>query len=129
MTDIEIISEKRWNSKSQIEQQWFELELPYYPINLQWDDCYCDICDDMSEFEVFCPMETEYMSYISLSNFHLDHTGFRLQLQWYEIDFLWDNWYRDNFREMFKFKVSNWTTVVWVRASVLSNKSSMRWLL
>ena len=22
--------------------------------NLQWDQCYSDICDDMSEFEVFC---------------------------------------------------------------------------
>ena len=104
------------------------------------------------------------MSYISLSNFHLDHSCFRLQLQWYEINFLWDDWNRDNFREMFKFEISVSNTIVWVRAyvnlinlqwddcysnisdemykfevsiwsemvwvaSVISYKSSMRWLL
>ena len=86
MTDIEIISEKRWNSKSQIEQQWFELELPYYPINLQWDDCYSDICDDMSEFEVFCSTRTKYGSSIALSNFQLDRNLFNFHLQWYWTD-------------------------------------------
>ena len=30
---------------------------------------------------------------------------------------------RGDFKEMFEFKISTWTTVVWVRASVLFNKS------
>ena len=33
-------------------------------INLQWDDCYSDNCDEMSKYEVFCPTRTEYVSYI-----------------------------------------------------------------
>ena len=53
MTNIERISNKCSNSKSQFELQWFELELPYYLINLWWDECYRDFCDDISEFEVF----------------------------------------------------------------------------
>ena len=129
MTNIEIISKKCSFSKSQSELQWYELELPCYLINLLWDDSYSDICDDMSEFEVFSSTRSKYGSSIALSNFHLDYTWFRLELQWYWIDFLWDSWYRDNFWEMFKFEISIWTTMVWVRASVLSNKSLMRWML
>ena len=98
-------------------------------ISLQWDDCYSHNCDEMSKYEMFCPTRTEYVSYIALSNFHLDYTRFMLQLQWGYIDFLWDNWYIDNFREMFKLEISVWTTMFWVRASVISYKSSMRWLL
>ena len=30
---------------------------------------------------------------------------------------------------MFKFEISVWTTMFWVRAYVISDKSSMRWLL
>ena len=69
--------------KSHFDLNWFELGLLSYLINLQWDDCYSDNCDEMSKYEVFCPTRTEYVSYISLSNFHLDQTWFRLQLQWY----------------------------------------------
>ena len=119
MTVIATIAMKCPNSKSQFDPKWFELELLSYLINLQWDDCYsenCDemskievriwskmvwviasvisynlqwddcysnICDEMSKYEVFCPTWTEYMSYISLSSFYLDHSWDRLQLQWY----------------------------------------------
>ena len=128
MTNIEIISKKCSNLKSQFELQWFELELPYYQINLQWDDCYSDICDKMSEFEVFCWTRTKYVSSIALINFQLDRNWFKLSQQRHQIYFF----------EMANIgiiskkcsnSVSIWTTVVWVRASVLSNKSSMRWLL
>ena len=83
MTNIEIISKKCSFSKSQSELQWYELELPCYLINLLWDDSYSDICDDMSEFEVFSSTRSKYGSSIALSNFHLDYTWFRLELQWY----------------------------------------------
>ena len=73
---------KIWN-----ELQWFELEHPYYLINLQWDDCYSDICDKMSEFEVFCWTRTKYGSSIALSNFQLDRNWFKFHLQWYWTDF------------------------------------------
>ena len=87
MTDIEIISEKSSNSKSQFELQWFELELPYYLINLWWDECYRDFCDDMSEFEEFCLTRAKYGSSIALSNFQLDRNWFKFHLQWYWTDF------------------------------------------
>ena len=32
--------------------KWFELGLLSYLINLQWDDCYSNNCDEMSKFEV-----------------------------------------------------------------------------
>ena len=38
--------------KSQFDPKWFELVLLSYLINLQWDDCYSNICDEMSKFEV-----------------------------------------------------------------------------
>ena len=72
MANIEIISKKCSDSKSQFEPQRFELELQYYLINLQWDDSYSDICDDMSEFEVFSSTRSKYGSSIALSNFQLD---------------------------------------------------------
>ena len=53
MTNIEMISKKCSNSKSQFELQWFELEHPYYLINLQWDDCYSDICDKCPNSKCF----------------------------------------------------------------------------
>ena len=87
MTDIEIISNKSSNSKSQFELQWFELELPYYLINLWWDECYRDFCDDMSEFEEFCLTRAKYGSSIALSNFQLDRNWFKFHLQWYWTDF------------------------------------------
>ena len=55
--------------------------------NLQWDQCYSDICDDMSEFEVFCSTRSEYGSSIALSNFQLDRILFKFHLQWYWTDF------------------------------------------
>ena len=73
---ITTIAMKCPNMKSQYDLKWFELELLLYLINIQWDDCYSNICDEMSQFEVSI---------------------------------------------LFK--------MVWVRASVISYKSSMRWLL
>ena len=122
MANIEIISKKCSNSKSQFEPQRFELEFQYYLINLQWDDSYSDICDDMSEFEVFSTTRSKYGSSIALSNFQLDRNWFKLSQQRHQIYFF----------EMANIgiiskkcsnSVSIWTTVVWVRASVLSNKS------
>ena len=52
MTVIARIAMKCPNSKSQFYLKWFELELLLYLINLQWDDCYSNICDEMSKFEV-----------------------------------------------------------------------------
>ena len=76
MTVIATFAMKCPNSKSQFDPKWFELELLLYLINLQWDDCYSNICDEMSKFEVSILFKT-----------------------------------------------------VWVRASVISYKSSMRWML
>ena len=77
MIVIARIAMKCPNSKSQFDPKWFELELlNICHINLQWDDCYSNICDEMSKFEISILFKT-----------------------------------------------------VWVRASVISYKSSMRWLL
>ena len=76
MTVIATFAMKCPNSKSQFYLKRFELELLWYLINLQWDDCYSKNCDEMSKIEVSI---------------------------------------------LFK--------MVWVRASVTSYKSSMRWLL
>ena len=102
MNNIEMISKKCSNSKSQFELQWFELEHPYYIINLQWDDCYSDICDKMSEFEVFCWTRTKYGSSITLSNFQLDRNWFKFHLQWY-----WTDFFEMNNIEMISKKCSN----------------------
>ena len=45
------------------------------------------------------------------------------------INLQWDYCYSNIWYEMSKFEVSIWFKMVWVRASVLSDKSSMRWLL
>ena len=109
MTDIEMISKKCSNSKSQFELQWFELEHPYYLINLQWDDYYSDICVKMSEFEVFCGTRTKYGSSIAMSNFQLDRNWFNFHLQWY-----WTDYFEMTNIEMISKKCSNfkcfWTT-------------------
>ena len=76
MTVIAGIAMKCPNSKFLFDPKWFELELLSYLINLQWDDCYSNNCDEMSKYEV-----------------------------------------------------SFWSKMVWVSASVISYKSSMRWLL
>ena len=52
MTVIATIAMKCPNSKSQFDPKWFELELLLYLINLQWDDCYSNNCDEMSKYEV-----------------------------------------------------------------------------
>ena len=128
MTNIEMISKKCSNSKSQFELQWFELELPYYLINLRWDDCYSDICDKMSEFEVFCWTRTKYGSSIALSNFQLDRNWFKFNLQWY-----WTDFFEMTNIEMISKKCSNSKSQFqnlnlnkqWFElASVLFNKSS-----
>ena len=121
MTNIEIISKKCSNSKSQFELQWFELELPYNQINLQWDDCYSDICDKMSEFEVFCSTRTKYGSSIALSNFQLDRNLFNFHLQWY-----WTDFFEMTNIEIISKKCSNlkciWTTrSEYVSSIALSN--------
>ena len=64
------------NMKTHFDLNWFELELLSYLINLQWDECYSNNCDEMSKYEVIF-----------------------------------------------------WSKMLWVRASVISDKSSMRWLL
>ena len=51
MTVIATIAMKCPNSKSQFDPKWFELELLSYLINLQWDECYSNICDEMSKYE------------------------------------------------------------------------------
>ena len=94
------------------ELQWFELEHPYYLINLQWDDCYSDICDKMSEFEVFCRTRTKYGSSIALSNFQLDRNWFKFHLQWY-----WTDFFEMNNIEMISKKCSNFKCI-WTKCFV-----------
>ena len=52
MTVIASIAMKCPDSKSQFDPKWFELVLLSYLINLQWDECYSNNCDEMSKFEV-----------------------------------------------------------------------------
>ena len=52
MTVIASIAMKCPDSKSQFDPKWFELVLLSYLINLQWDNCYSNNCDEMSKFEV-----------------------------------------------------------------------------
>ena len=112
MTVIASIAMKCPDSKSQFDPKWFELVLLSYLINLQWDDCYSNNCDEMSKYEV---------SFWS--------KWFELGLLSYLINLQWDDCYSNNCHEMSKFEVSIWSKMVWVRASVISYKSSMRWLL
>ena len=53
MTVIATFAIKCPNSKSQFYLKRFELELLWYLINLQWDDCYSGNCDEMSKYECF----------------------------------------------------------------------------
>ena len=52
MNVIATIAMKCPNMKSHFDLKWFELGLLSYLINLQWDDCYSNNCDKMSQFEV-----------------------------------------------------------------------------
>ena len=45
------------------------------------------------------------------------------------MNFQWDDCYCDNCDEMSKYEVSFLSKMVWDRASVISDKSLMRWLL
>ena len=52
MNVIATIAMKCPNMKSHFDLKWFELGLLSYLINLQWDHCYSNNCDKMSQFEV-----------------------------------------------------------------------------
>ena len=52
MNVIATIAMKCPNMKSHFDLKWFEFGLLSYLINLQWDDCYGNIYDEMSKFEV-----------------------------------------------------------------------------
>ena len=52
MNVIATIAMKCPNMKSHFDLKWFELGFLSYLINLQWDDCYSNNCDKMSQFEV-----------------------------------------------------------------------------
>ena len=58
-----------------------------------------------------------------------DPKWFELELLLYLINLQWDDCYSNNCHEMSKLEVSIGSKMVWVRASVISYKSSMRWLL
>ena len=88
------------------------LGLLSYLINLQWDDCYSNNCDEMSKFEV-----------------SIWSKMFELELLSYLINLEWDDCYSKYCDEMSRFEVSIWSKMVWVRACVISYKSSMTWLL
>ena len=145
MTNIEIISKKCSNFKciwttrskygSSIALSNFQLDRNGFKFHPQW---YWADFFEMSNIEIIsnifsnfkCNWTTrsKYGSSIALNNFQLDRNWFKLSQQRHQIYFF----------EMANIgiiskkcsnSVSIWTTVVWVRASVLSNKSSMRWLL
>ena len=114
MTVIATIAMKCPNSKSLFYLNWFEIELLSISdkyLNDQFD-CYSGNCDEMSKFEVL-----------------FDPKWFELELLSYLINLQWDDCYSNNCDEMSKFEVSFWSKMVWVRASVISDKSSMKWLL
>ena len=52
MNVIATIAMKCPNMKSHFDLKWFELGLLSYLINFQWDDCYSNNCDKMSQFDV-----------------------------------------------------------------------------
>ena len=60
---------------------------------------------------------------------YFDLKWFELGLLSYLINLQWDDCYSKYCDEMSKFEVSIWSKMVWVSASVISYKSSMRWLL
>ena len=112
MTVIATIAMKCPNSKSQIDPKWFELELLSYLINLQWDECYSNNCDEMSKYEVSFWSKMVWVRASVIS----DKSSI-------------DDCYSKYCDEMSWFEVSIWSKMVWVSASVISYKSSMRWLL
>ena len=145
MTNIAIISKKCsnfkciWTTRSkygssialsnfQLDRNWFKFHLQWY-----WTDFFEMtnieiISKKCSNLKCIWTMRSKYGSSIALNNFQLDRNWFKLSQQRHQIYFF----------EMANIgiiskkcsnSVSIWTTVVWVRASVLSNKSSMRWLL
>ena len=63
------------------------------------------------------------------SKSQFDPKWFELELMIYLINLQWDECYSNNCHEMSKYEVSFWSKMVLVRASVISDKSSMRWLL
>ena len=63
------------------------------------------------------------------SKSQFDPKWFELELLLYHINLQWDECYSNNCHEMSKYEVSIWSKMVWVRASVISYKSSMRWPL
>ena len=63
------------------------------------------------------------------SKFLIDLKWFELGLLSYLINLQWDYCYSKYCDEMSKYEVSFWSKMVWVSASVISYKSSMRWLL
>ena len=63
------------------------------------------------------------------SKYQFDPKWFELELLSYLINLQWDECYSNNCHEMSKFVVSIWSKMVWVRAFVISYKSSMRWML
>ena len=96
-------------SSFHLDHSWFRLI--QYLINLQWDECYSNNCHEMSKYEDF------------------DLKWFELGLLSYLINLQWDDCYSKNCDEMSKIEVSILFKMVWVRASVTTYKSSMRWLL
>ena len=63
------------------------------------------------------------------SKSQFDPKWFELVLLSYLINLQWDDCYSKYCDEMSIFEVSIWSKMVWVSASVISYKSSMRWLL
>ena len=60
---------------------------------------------------------------------HFGLKWFEFGLLSYLINLQWDDCYSKNCDEMSKIEVTIWSKMVWVRASEISYKSSMRWLL
>ena len=63
------------------------------------------------------------------SKSQFDPKWFELELLSYLINLQWDDYYSNNCDEMSKFEVSILSNLIWDRASVISDKFSMRWLL
>ena len=112
MTVIATFAMKCPNSKSQFYLKRFELELLWYLINFNEMTVIATIA-------IKCPN----------SKSQFDPKWFELELLLYLINLQWDECYSNNCHEMSKYEVSFWSKMVWVRASVISDKSSMRWLL
>ena len=63
------------------------------------------------------------------SKSQFDPKWFELELLLYLINLQWDECHSNNCDKMSQFEVSILFKMVWVSASVISDKSSMRWLL